>query len=156
MQKVIIFWCYLNILIQERVNTVLICNFKNYLNSFTMNLISFQNTRVYRWLIYILCGLSFKLNAKDESLEISADSLAMLQTMYLLQVDSVNQTFEYQTGKITLGNDLATLSVPEGFKYLDGDQSERVLTEIWGNPPSEPKSLGMILPYEYGPASPNT
>jgi len=39
---------------------------------------------------------------------------------------------------------LAILHVPEGFKFLDGEQSKRVLTNLWGNPPSEP--IGLLFP----------
>lgn len=59
-------------------------------------------------------------------------------------IDSINNSFTYQKGTIILGGDLATLNVPNGYKYLDGDQSKRVLTELWGNPPSE--NLGMLFP----------
>lgn len=36
--------------------------------------------------------------------------------------------------------------MPEGFKYIDASQAERVLVELWGNPPSADATLGMILP----------
>ena len=49
-----------------------------------------------------------------------------------------DQEFEaqlkYQRGAIVIGNGLATLSVPETFRYLDTDQSEKVLL-AWGNRP---------------------
>jgi uncharacterized membrane-anchored protein len=50
------------------------------------------------------------------------------------------------TGTITLGNNLATLEIPKGFKYLDPEQSSYVLHDLWGNPPSE--TTGMIFPSE--------
>ncbi|RIV45937.1 DUF2167 domain-containing protein [Flagellimonas pelagia] len=68
------------------------------------------------------------------------------EEIYLKILDSINNSYTFQKGTIQLGNDLATLHVPEGFKYLDGQQSQRVLTELWGNPPSE--TLGMLFPEE--------
>jgi len=66
---------------------------------------------------------------------------------YSLLVDSVEETLEYKNGTITLKNNLGTIEVPYGFKYLDGETSDMILTDIWGNPPSdeENKSLGMLV-----------
>ncbi len=72
---------------------------------------------------------------------------------YLQYVDSIHQTFEFQKGTITLGEDLATIEVPDGFKYLDPVQSNRVLSELWGNPQSE--NLGMLFPDSIMPLSEN-
>lgn len=70
-----------------------------------------------------------------------------LSLQYDLFVDSVAQTLEYQTGTVTLKNNIATIVVPYGFKYLNGESSDMILTDIWGNPPSEEenRSLGMLL-----------
>jgi uncharacterized membrane-anchored protein len=57
--------------------------------------------------------------------------------------DSVNATFEWQTGTVDLLDGIATLEVPEGFQYLNGEQSEFVMSELWGNPP-EP-SAGLLF-----------
>ncbi len=67
---------------------------------------------------------------------------------YQHYADSVVSTLEYRYGQIPLGMDLATVTTPEGYKYLDGDASEMILTDLWGNPPSEAedRSLGMLLP----------
>lgn len=57
--------------------------------------------------------------------------------------DSINKTFEFQTGTVNLGGDLAEINVPEGYKYLDGAQSAVVLHEHWGNP--ESTTLGLLF-----------
>ena len=46
---------------------------------------------------------------------------------------------------------MATLHVPEGYKFLDAEQSAYVLTDLWGNPPSP--VLGMLFLEEAGPLS---
>jgi uncharacterized membrane-anchored protein len=58
----------------------------------------------------------------------------------LLEVD---KRLRYQTGEIKLKDGLATLKLPEGYRYLDPGQTETVLTSLWGNPPGN-ATLGMI------------
>jgi len=64
-------------------------------------------------------------------------------------IDSVNSTFTYQRNIIKLNSNVATLKVPNGYKYLDAEQSKRVLSDLWGNPPSE--TLGMLFPEDANP-----
>jgi uncharacterized membrane-anchored protein len=52
---------------------------------------------------------------------------------------------QYQTGTIALPGGIATLRLPAGYRFLDGDNAERVIVDGWGNPPGE-KPLGMIVP----------
>ena len=59
-------------------------------------------------------------------------------------------SLHFQHGKIVLGDNLATLDLPEQFVFLNGADAETVLTKAWGNPPSE-LSLGMILPAGISP-----
>jgi uncharacterized membrane-anchored protein len=59
-------------------------------------------------------------------------------------------SLHFQRGKIVLGDNLATLDLPEQFVFLNGADAETVLTKAWGNPPSE-LSLGMILPAGISP-----
>ena len=56
-----------------------------------------------------------------------------------------------QTGEIELPNGVATLQVPDNFYYLDAQEAEVVLTEIWGNPATEERTLGMLFPAESTP-----
>lgn len=62
------------------------------------------------------------------------------------QLDSIEHSFTYQHGSITLKNGVGVINVPDGFKYLDAAQAEKVLVDLWGNAPGENISLGMILP----------
>jgi len=68
---------------------------------------------------------------------------------YQAELDSVEATFNYRYGTIELDNGIATLNVPEGYKFLGAEQSEMVLTELWGNPPSE--VLGLLFPEDISP-----
>jgi uncharacterized membrane-anchored protein len=56
-------------------------------------------------------------------------------------------TLHYQKGNISLKNGLATITLPDNFRYLSPDDSEIVLRQLWGNP-NGPKTLGMIVPSE--------
>jgi uncharacterized membrane-anchored protein len=62
------------------------------------------------------------------------------------KIDSVENLFTYQTGTVELSNGIGKINIPEGFKYLDAVQAEKVLVEIWGNPRNPGMTLGMILP----------
>lgn len=66
-----------------------------------------------------------------------------------LQLQEIENSLTYQYGEIALGDGLAKIKVPEGFKYLDPEQSEYVLTELWGNPASG-TTLGMLVPQDKG------
>ena len=55
-----------------------------------------------------------------------------------------------ETGNVVIGDNLATISLPENYYYLGPNSSKVVLEDIWGNPPSEPP-LGMIFPRETSP-----
>ncbi|MBL0743089.1 DUF2167 domain-containing protein [Chryseolinea lacunae] len=62
-------------------------------------------------------------------------------------VDSLEATFNYQHGEIKFENEIGTLNVPAGFRYLDAKQTEYVIHDLWGNPGGS-GTLGMILPDE--------
>jgi uncharacterized membrane-anchored protein len=59
--------------------------------------------------------------------------------------DKIEKSFKYESGKITLSEGEGTLNVPKGFKFLNAEQTQGVLTNLWGNP--EDKSvLGSLVP----------
>jgi uncharacterized membrane-anchored protein len=74
----------------------------------------------------------------------SAMDIAELQAA-IQRIDSIEKSFVYQHGTIQLKNGIATVKVPDGFKYLDAEQAKHVLTDLWGNPEDD-KSMGLILP----------
>lgn len=65
------------------------------------------------------------------------------------------KNLKYQQGVIDLRGGLATLTVPSEFNYLGPDDAETVLVKLWGNPPSQTKPLGMILPAGLTPLTSN-
>lgn len=72
------------------------------------------------------------------------DSLGLSKEQ-LKFIDSINASMNWQTGKISIGSGIAILNIPQGFKYLNPEQSKFVLHDVWGNPPRE-DVWGMIFP----------
>lgn len=82
------------------------------------------------------CMVAFICSAQE------TDSLLQVQQ----QIDSIENSLKYQHGTVQLKNGIASIKVPEGYKFLDAEQAEWVLVDLWGNRPGENMSLGMIMP----------
>lgn len=54
-------------------------------------------------------------------------------------------SLQRQQGEISLPNDIAELKVSNDFYYLNAADAEKVLVEVWGNPPGQ-NTLGMLFP----------
>ncbi len=65
-------------------------------------------------------------------------------------MDSINNSFTYQEGEISLSDKTILLKVPSDYKFLDAKQSRVVLEDLWGNLKDE-TVLGMLFPKENGP-----
>ena len=76
--------------------------------------------------------------------ETETEELTLDDASYYKMLDSINNSYTFERGTIDISNGLATLRVPNGFKYLNATQSHQVLTDVWGNPPEE--TLGMLFP----------
>ena len=61
-------------------------------------------------------------------------------------------SLKQKTGSVTLPSGIATLKLNDEFYYLDPADTERLLTDGWGNPPGL-KTLGMIVPKAVSPLS---
>ena len=94
----------------------------------------------------IVLLIAFSISLQSLFAKGPADSLQIM----LKAIDSVESSFTYKKGKIDLGDNLAAINIPEGFKYLDGAQSAKVIYDIWGNPRGNDKLLGMIMPEDGG------
>jgi uncharacterized membrane-anchored protein len=62
------------------------------------------------------------------------------------EVRKLVDSLRFESGKILLSGDLATLTLPENLRYLNPSDTDTVLTKLWGNPPQAERSLGMIVP----------
>jgi uncharacterized membrane-anchored protein len=95
---------------------------------------------------------SMSSETTPDSTAAAADTTQMAIDSVLIQKFAIEQSLKYQTGTINLG--VSTLKVPAGYKFLDAKQSNQVLTELWGNPPSE-GTLGLLFPEDISPLSDN-
>jgi uncharacterized membrane-anchored protein len=89
-------------------------------------------------LFTLLLSLCTGLFAKEPG-----DTLQMIQDE-LKRIDSIESSLHYQTGKIAIGNGIATINVPSSFKYLGPSEAQYVIEDLWGNPKSD-APLGMLF-----------
>jgi uncharacterized membrane-anchored protein len=90
-----------------------------------------------------------------EATQIPQEQLdSMLKAMK--ERDEIASKLKFQQGEIKLKDGLATLKASAKFRYLDPDQTDTVLVQLWGNPPHNEKTLGMIFPAEISPADPES
>lgn len=68
----------------------------------------------------------------------------------LAKLKKIADSITYRQGETVLGRNLAKISVPEKFRYLDAKDTGTVLTALWGNPKSD-DLLGAIVPVGFDP-----
>lgn len=78
------------------------------------------------------------------------DSLQLLLDSRLKFMDSVDGALHWQSNTVSIANGMAKLNLTKDFKYLNPEQSNYVLHDLWGNPPRT-DILGMIFPASTGP-----
>jgi uncharacterized membrane-anchored protein len=66
------------------------------------------------------------------------------------RIAELDASLPWRTGEVVLGDGVAKLLLPDGYRYLDPQPSKGVLEDVWGNPPSD-LTWGMIFPAETGP-----
>lgn len=101
-------------------------------------------------LIFLSSLTIYANNEPEDSILLNTEFSAELEQMiaYYAFLDSIENTFQFEKGTIEILNGKLSIQVPDGYKYLNGSDSEMILTELWGNPPSEKgdESLGMLIP----------
>ena len=70
--------------------------------------------------------------------------------------EEIASRLKFQQGEIKLKDGLATLKASAKFRYLDPDQTDTVLVQLWGNPPRQEKTMGMLFPADISPADPES
>ena len=100
--------------------------------------------------IGLLCFVLPSFSQEDSS---GLDTATFAEIMaYYEEAEEMNASLDYQKGTIVLGDELATLNLNEGFRYLNDAETQKILVEAWGNPPQE--TLGMIFPDSVNPYLP--
>ena len=85
----------------------------------------------------------------------AAAALALTLATATIAAQGTKEEFEsrlsYKTGTVPLSGGMATLKLPESFRFLDAADSRKVLV-AWGNPPESAQGvLGMLVPSDVGP-----
>ena len=98
-------------------------------------------------ILFACCFLAFGLPVlAGEKDSIPTDQEKAIQHV----VDSINASFNWKTGSISLANGEINLNIPKGFKFLDARQSQYVLEDLWQNL-KDSSVLGMVFPDSMGP-----
>ena len=85
-----------------------------------------------------------------EEVEYDAEEIAELLQAYSKYGDSIEATMNYKYGEVILDGGIATMHVPEGYKFLEKEQAMYVLSELWENP-EDPSCLGLLIKEEENP-----
>jgi uncharacterized membrane-anchored protein len=59
--------------------------------------------------------------------------------------EPAKRSLNFQTGKVTVGADLAHIDLPDGYRYLQTADARYVVEQVMHNPP-DPEIVGLILP----------
>lgn len=80
---------------------------------------------------------------RDEVPQAEREILDAIDTAFTVKFD---RSLAYRTGTIDLSEAGARIALGDGYRFLGPEETERVLTEAWGNPASTEAPLGMIVP----------
>lgn len=62
------------------------------------------------------------------------------------QAEAIVSNLSFKGGEVRLLGTNAVVDVPGDFSYLDAEDAERILVDIWGNPPGS-RALGLLIPH---------
>lgn len=82
---------------------------------------------------------------EEESAEVTEDEVEEFDE------EAFIASLNFQSGQVVIGDNLATLNLPDNLVFLNGADAERLLVEAWGNPPDAELPLGMVLPAGISP-----
>lgn len=60
----------------------------------------------------------------------------------------------FETGRVVVGRNLATIDLPAGMRYLQAADARHVVEAIWNNPPDE-RTIGLVVPPDAPGADPD-
>ncbi len=67
---------------------------------------------------------------------------------------TIEESLQWKTGTQILADEKVELNLPENLRFLDSQDGQKVLTQLWGNPES-PDVLGVIFPVDCSPSQLN-
>jgi uncharacterized membrane-anchored protein len=96
--------------------------------------------------VILLSAFTFQVAAqkpKKEKVKLSPEEQKMFDDY--TKLGETEKSLKFETGKISIKDNLATLNLNEKYRYLNPQETEKVLHDLWNNPPNQ-KTLGMIVP----------
>jgi len=72
------------------------------------------------------------------------------EEQYIAWAQQIWDSLDRKVGEIKIDEANVVLNVPKDFYYLTPDDAEKVLVDVWGNPPGEP-TLGLLFPANLTP-----
>jgi uncharacterized membrane-anchored protein len=97
------------------------------------------------WAVLSMLAPVCNIHAAEEPATEQQQELTAEQQQYLERIGSLWESVERKTGDVQLPGDIATLKLGDKFYYLSPADTEKVLVDIWGNPPGG-KTYGMLFP----------
>ncbi|SFV50372.1 Putative inner membrane protein [hydrothermal vent metagenome] len=107
----------------------------------------------YILIVMIVISIFTQLHAQNNEANMTQEEV---EKVYYQAIAKIWDSFNKQKGDIELPNGVATLHVPDDFFYLNPEDSEKMLVQIWGNPPSSSHTLGMLFPNDSNEVDSNT
>lgn len=95
-----------------------------------------------------LLGTLIAAATPPDSAALQPKEEARLYKQFNRQLDSAEKKIEYATGVIPLAEGRVKLTVPEGFKFINAEQSRFILENLWGNMPDQ-DVFGMIVKNDF-------
>jgi uncharacterized membrane-anchored protein len=102
----------------------------------------FMTRRSLRPALLLLAALSFVALISPLHADTGDDSSASARAT---KVENLLDSLHLDTGNIPIPSAKASLQLAPGYSFLSAQDAQRVLTQLWSNPP-HPEVLGMILP----------
>lgn len=93
--------------------------------------------------------LSISVFAESE-IETTEPERTAEEMEYLAWAEEIWNSLDRQTGAIKIPGAGATLNVPENYYFLNAKDAEKILVDVWGNPPSE-ATLGLLFSADMTP-----
>jgi len=95
-----------------------------------------------------LLGTLIAAATPPDSAALQPKEEARLYKQFNRQLDSAEKKIEYATGVIPLAEGRVKLTVPEGFKFINAEQSRFILENLWGNMQDQ-DVFGMIVKNDF-------
>ena len=92
--------------------------------------------------------LPFRAATQDADFTAADFNIDSMMLAYQQRMDSIESSLTfYADTTVQLGDGLATLTIPAGYRFVDALDAETVLVDLWGNMPGTADgSYGMLFP----------